>query len=523
VAGVGLFYALTSLNAFRDPLLFTFGRLALAATVVYMAYVFLCFPRDRLGSKPERWFIEALAVGTAILWTATLALTEKLPVGGALADCGSRCPHNAMRVVSAPEAATSALGIVVNATTAIALIGVAILLVRKARSPVRLRRRAVAPLLYAVIALIASYVGFSVLRESDVGSTSGLWALTGISALAIPATMLFGQIRGRVFAATSLGRIVAKVGGGPVTPTRVQNVIGEVLGDPSLTLALWDPAQSAYVDVRGTRVELPTDPRERMFTPVMRDGRPFAALIHDPALDSSSEVVQGVAATSLMLLENTQLVEELRASRTRIVKTAQHERLRLERDLHDGAQQRLLAIQIKLSQARSRADNQELAMLLEEVEEDASVAVDELRSLAHGIYPTVLRERGLADALRSMAIGAAVPVSVVDHGIGRCRDAVEAAIYFSSLEALQNAVKHAGEGAQVTLTLERRGDQIAFVVSDDGAGFDPVLAGKGIGFVDMRDRVAAVGGQLEISSAPGEGTTVRGAIPDAGTVAEERL
>ncbi|MDP9308596.1 MAG: histidine kinase dimerization/phosphoacceptor domain-containing protein [Actinomycetota bacterium] len=359
VAGVGLFYALTSLNAFRDPLLFTLGRLALAATVVYMAYVFLCFPRDRLGSKPERWFIEALAVGTAILWTATLALTEKLPVGGALADCGSRCPHNPLRLVSAPDAATSALGIVVNATTAIALIGVAILLVRKARSPVRLRRRAVAPLLYAVIALIASYVGFSVLRQSDVGSTSGLWALTGISALAIPATMLFGQIRGRVFAATSLGRIVSKVGGGPVTPTRVQNVIGEALGDPSLTLALWDPAQSAYVDVRGTRVELPTDPLERMVTPVMRDGRPFAALIHDPALDSSSEVVEGVAATSLMLLENTRLVEELRASRARIVKTAQHERLRLERDLHDGAQQRLLAIQLKLSQARSRADDQE--------------------------------------------------------------------------------------------------------------------------------------------------------------------
>jgi signal transduction histidine kinase len=380
----------------------------------------------------------------------------------------------------------------------------------------------VAPLLYAVIALIASYVAFVVVHQAGVRTTSMLWLTTAISALAIPAMMLFGQIRGNVFAATSLGQMVARIGSDPVTPTRVQSLVGEALGDPSLKLAFWDRVQSGYVDVRGARVELPVDPFERTVTRVMRDGRPVAALIYDPALDLHAEIVEGVAATSLMLLENARLVEELRASRSRIVSSVQQERLRLERDLHDGAQQRLLAIQLKLSQARGRAGDGELAALLEEVEADSSAAVDELRSLAHGIYPTVLRERGLADALRSMALAAAIPVTVVDHGIGRCSAAVEAAVYFSALEAVQNAIKHAGPGTRVTLTLARQGDGISFVFSDDGAGFDQSLASSGVGLVSLRDRVGAVGGELELSSAPGAGTIVRGAVPNTGTTAEER-
>jgi signal transduction histidine kinase len=224
-------------------------------------------------------------------------------------------------------------------------------------------------------------------------------------------------------------------------------------------------------------------------------------------------VLDGLTATSLMLLENTRLVEELQASRARIVSAEERERLRLERDLHDGAQQRLMAIQIKLALARDLSASDEVAARLEEISGDATSAIAELRSLAHGIYPTILRERGLADALDSRAFEAPIPVRVVAGGLGRCAAEVEGALYFCASEALQNAVKHAGAGARTSLTLVREAGRIRFAFDDDGAGFEPSDALEGIGLLSMRDRIGAVGGEVEIRASPGSGTSIRGFVP----------
>jgi len=270
-----------------------------------------------------------------------------------------------------------------------------------------------------------------------------------------------------------------------------------------------------YVDVRGAPVELPDDPAERVSTPFTRDGRPVAALIHDPALDADAGVVEGLVATSLMLLENIRLIEELRDSRARIVASVEHERLHLERDLHDGAQQKLLAIQLKLALAQQRAAGEDLVCQLEAIQDDAAEAVDELRRLAHGIYPPVLRERGLADALRSVAMTAPIPIQVTDEGIGRCSSpAIEAAIYFCSLEAIQNAIKHAGPQARVTVGLARRPGEIEFAIGDDGIGINTRASADSVGLLSMKDRIGAVGGELEIHSSPGAGTRIRGRVPD---------
>ena len=221
----------------------------------------------------------------------------------------------------------------------------------------------------------------------------------------------------------------------------------------------------------------------------------------------------GESATAAAHVESLlRTIEELRASRARIAESAQQERLRLERNLHDGAQQRLLAIQIKLEAAREHADG-ELARELEEVAADASAAVEDLRALAHGLYPAVLHEQGLGVALRSIAYEAAIRVDVDDRAAPRCSPPVEQAVYFTALEAVQNATKHAGRGARVTVTLEPSTDGLAFAVADDGAGFDPARQGDGFGIVSMRDRIGAVGGELTIVSAPGQGTTVRGVVP----------
>jgi signal transduction histidine kinase len=221
-----------------------------------------------------------------------------------------------------------------------------------------------------------------------------------------------------------------------------------------------------------------------------------------------------LAAISLMLLENTRLVEELRASRSRIVEAAERERRRIERDLHDGAQQRLVEIQVRLALARELAGSEDLAKQLDATQESAEAAVAELRALAHGIYPVVLRDLGPAAALRDLSDSSPVSIEVIDEGIGRSSDAIEAAIYFCAREAIQNTAKHAGPSATATVILAHHDEAIEFTVSDDGRGMTTQTDPNGIGITSMRDRIEAVGGQFEIVSAPGRGTSIRGTIRD---------
>jgi signal transduction histidine kinase len=512
LAETGLLFAVASLNASTDALAHTIGRVALAAMVLYLAYAFLCFPRDRLQSTVERRLIGAFAVVTAALWLVTLPLAATLPASGPIVDCGEQCPGNALQLVDTPDAVSSALGVAVNGVTALALVGVIVLLVDKARSPAILRRRLVLPVLGSAIALAAAYAAYTLLRQLDIEGLAGLKVAGAGAALAIPLAMLVGQVRGRVFAATSLVALVGRVGGEPTTAVRVEGLLREALGDPLLRFVLRRPG-TGYVDVDGRAVELPVGRRDVAVTPVLRNGEPVAALVHDAALDEGSGIPEGLAATALLLHENAQLVTDLRDSRARIVASGQQERLRLERNLHDGAQQRLFNIQLKLTEARSRTSDPQLARALAELTADTAATVDELRRLAHGLYPTVLRERGLADALRAAARGAAVPVSVDEEGLGRCAPTVEEAVYFCVLEAVQNATKHAGPGARAIVRLERVGNELRFSVTDDGVGFDPSQRADGIGLVGMRDRIGAAGGTLDVVSRRGGGTTVAGIVP----------
>jgi signal transduction histidine kinase len=313
--------------------------------------------------------------------------------------------------------------------------------------------------------------------------------------------------------ALSLGQIVLRAGRKPLTPTVVQTLLGEALGDPTLALALWSPDRASYVDVDDASVELPRD-RQRGVIQVSNGEAAAAALIYDPALDPNPQVLEGLAATSLMLLENTRLVQQLRDSRARIVRAGERERQRLERDLHDGAQAQLVAIQIRLDFARELADRAQIIEQIEAAQQDLETSLKELRDLAHGIYPAALRDLGPAGALHSLAISSSVRVRVIDDGIGRSADATEAAIYFCAREALQNTAKHAGPGARATVRLSRNHRGVQLTVSDDGAGAELDGNTDGMGITSMRDRVESIGGRLEIVSAPGTGTRVSASIPD---------
>ena len=208
-------------------------------------------------------------------------------------------------------------------------------------------------------------------------------------------------------------------------------------------------------------------------------------------------------------------VAELRASRARVLAAADAERRRIERALHDSAQQHLVALAVNLQLARQLADSDPAAAktLLEEIGRDVREALEGVRELAHEIYPPLLIDRGLAEALKAAASGASIPTRVEAAALDRAPPEAEATVYFCCLEALQNAAEHAGAGAQATVRVWPERDALLFDVSDDGAGFDARATRWGAGLTSMSDRLGALGGRLTISSEPGHGTRVSGTIP----------
>ncbi|HYB30822.1 MAG TPA: histidine kinase [Solirubrobacteraceae bacterium] len=250
-----------------------------------------------------------------------------------------------------------------------------------------------------------------------------------------------------------------------------------------------------------------------------RSATPHAIAGPDLRESSSAGRHDGVevryAATSwapALLRENRRLVDELHASRLRIIQAAERERRRLERDLHDGAQQRLVEIQVRLGSAQALVDRGDLATQLQAIQQAAEAALDELRTLARGIHPAALRDLGPTAALRALAERSLIPIQVRDEGIGRSSAAIEEAVYFCAREAIQNSTKHAGEGATVNVTLRRRHRTIELTVSDNGVGTSSEAAGNGLGILGMRDRIEALGGHFKIVSHRGLGTCIHATI-----------
>jgi signal transduction histidine kinase len=208
-------------------------------------------------------------------------------------------------------------------------------------------------------------------------------------------------------------------------------------------------------------------------------------------------------------LRDAQVVDDLRRSRARLVAAAQRERLRLEAQLHDGAQQRLFAIQMRLRAARERGGDL-LERSLEQVEDELAVAAAELVELANSLYPTVLRERGLGDGLRSAVRTAAVPVDVIDHGVPRLDPVIEEAVYRCVLEGIEHAARDGDPAVHVTVTLELVDGVLSFSIVDDGRGSRPAGSPDEPSALDMSDRIGAVGGRIAIEAEPGRGTIVRG-------------
>jgi signal transduction histidine kinase len=223
--------------------------------------------------------------------------------------------------------------------------------------------------------------------------------------------------------------------------------------------------------------------------------------------------VRAAVSATVLALEQGALEGELRSSRARIVEAGDAARRRIERDIHDSTQQRLVALRIHLELAGANLEQREQRAMVERLGHEVDEAIDDLRTVASGVYPAVLTDSGVGPALRSVARHAVLPVSVVDHGIGRHAPHVESTVYFCCLEAVQNAAKHAGPDASVTVWFDEADGQLEFGVEDDGLGFDRTATSDGHGLANIADRVTTAGGTLEIDTAVDAGTRIIGRIP----------
>jgi signal transduction histidine kinase len=302
------------------------------------------------------------------------------------------------------------------------------------------------------------------------------------------------------------------------TPEQVQAGLRTALGDPTLVLGLWDVQRGAYLAPDGTPVAPPEDASGLVATPIGYEDRPLGLLVHDAAVLDRRETLDAVVSAARMGIAKDRLqdeleakIEELEASRTRIVEAGDAERQRLERNLHDGAQQRLVTLSLMLRLAESRAlhDPEQTARLLADARRELAEALAELRELAHGIHPAVLSDRGLEVALEGVAARTPLPVQLAFELERRLPEPVEAAAYYVVCEALTNAVKHArAKGVEVLVSA--RNGSATVEVRDDGAGGADV---RGAGLRGLADRVEALGGRLHLESSPGAGTSLRAEIP----------
>jgi len=513
----------TMLAESSDGVLYSIGRVWVWLAELLLIYLVLAFPSGRLASSADRLLVRAGAVVVS-LYVAT-ALLGEYPEPSPWASCGTDCPGNALMLPSSePGFVGAVLMPVAQVASAVLFACVALQLLRRLLNGSSLMRVELVPVLAAAVVRMVATVAFLIAREADAGSrlTEVLGWIALLATPAVSAGFLIGLVRSRARAARALGKLSGALG--RPSAQELRGVIAEAVDDPSLEIVYPTSGEPGeWVDDRGRPADLPEPSLTRATTEIRSGGVPVAALIHDPALAGAPVMTEAATGFAQMALQNQRLeaelrssLRELKASRARIMSAADEERRRIERDLHDGAQQRLLALAIELELAGELVtdDPDKGVRRLHELVADVNEAMADIRSLASGLYPSILLERGLVEAVSQVAAASAIPTTLTAESLGRYAPEIEGAVYFCCREALQNAAKHAQGARSVVIKLwEAEAEAVHFEVRDNGAGLPQGHGNEGAGITNMRDRIGAMGGTLAIESHPGAGMCVLGAVP----------
>jgi len=506
---VGYFTLLPALDYLDNPAGFTIGNAAVSLAGAALAHLGLAWPTGRLRSRFERGVVVAEYASAA-----GFSLLGMLVWDPAFSGCDASCPANLL-LVHGSRPAWDAVNVLNAVVSAVLTVIVVVLIVRHWRSARGWSRQAMVPLVWIAVVIGA---------ESLITNVTGLYRLPPLANLIFngwaplvsllgPVLFVISTVRART-ARGALGTAIVDLEPG-APPGRLRDTLARALGDSTLQLAFRDG--DGFTDTSGLAVDPAQPDPGRAVVPLT--GAQEAVLVYDAGLELEPQLIRLTVAAASMALEHSRLQAEVqaqlhlvRASRARIVEAGDAERRRLERDLHDGAQQRLVTLTLALGMARSRVAgvDPELEALIEAAGKEAKEALTELRELARGIHPAVLTETGLAGAIQALVERSPAVVTITDVPRERFPAVIEATAYFVVSEALANVAKHARAGtAQVSI--RRLPGRLAVRVSDDGAG--GARPERGSGLAGLADRVASAGGVLRVDSPPGAGTRLEADIP----------
>lgn len=540
--GLGLLFVAAGLVAWeRRPEVWT-GPLLVASAVLWSVGAYApagLTPWSVLGFAFERYYDVLLAFLALTFPDARLRRLDRIVLGALVAAYLTRsasrllvgCPctgsENPFAVVE-QQALFEWAQLSTGVLAVVASLGVVVLALRRLRSSAPAARRILRPVVLAggLAASVAAYdaaelVALVLGRDpllpfGDPWLEVATWTIIGAVAL-VPLGFLVGVLRLRLRRG-AIAELALRLDGG-ADRHRLREALRVALGDPALDLYLRDPA-GTWTTSSGVPAELPAEDERTVRTVLEGQSGPIAAVVHDRALREDPGLVAAATAVLRLAVENERLtdldrarLEQVRASRARLVEAGDRERRRIERDLHDGAQQRLVGVALCLQLARNEAGQSgagaPLVDRLDEAAEELMVAVHELRELARGIHPTVLTEEGLRPAVAGLARRAAVPVEL-DVRCGRLDAGVEAAAYYVVAEALTNVTRHA-EASEATVSISWCNGHLVVEVSDDGDGGADPARGSGLG--GLADRLDALAGSFSVVSPPGGGTRLRAEIP----------
>lgn len=501
---VGFSTGVICLQFVDDTVLWSIGMLADIFAAAAFIHVTLAYPSGRLRSPLERWI-----VGTGY------AISIGLQVGKLL-FAGS-IPANGYAVTDDADAYDVIERIQLYSVSGLCLVAAGLLLVRRRSTGPSRRLWSAVLLAFFVLGLVmlaALYVFAAAHWPGFVRVQRSALAVIGFG----PVVFLIGLLDARL-ARGAVGDLVIALRASP-EPGALGRAVAKALRDPSLELLYWLPEFGAYADVDGREVALPGAAEQRAVTPIDRDGERVAALVHDPSLTDEPELLAAVTAAAGIAIENARLqvelrarLEELRGSRARIVEVAQEERKRLERNLHDGAQARLVALSMELGLLGEQlGDGEPARERLDQARGEIAQSLSELRELARGLHPAVVSAHGLEVALEQMVAMAPVPVELVVRVDDRLPEALEVAAYYIVSESLANMGKHA-RASSARVEVIRQDPLVRVEVSDDGVGGADTEGGSGLR--GLADRVEALGGRLRVWSPAGGGTRVSAEIPCA--------
>jgi signal transduction histidine kinase len=506
----GLLFLATRLDQSNGAFLYTVGLLCFWLPPAVLAHILLTFPTGRIRSWTE-WVL----VGSAYLAGLVIVPSIYLFLNPQRLFCPT-CPSNLVLVRDAPEIAD---GISWYDTWFVIGISIAIIWVLAFRwwHATAAGRRVLGPALWVGIAMTLEFIVISFHVDWLLPPSRFFWVDQALTA-AYPVALLLGLLRTRM-ARAAVGDLVIELGRGTIPSGGLRDALAKRLGDPSLRLAYRLEEVDGWVDETGRATDAPTAGDGHSATMIELDGESIAALIYDEALVHDPERVEAVISAARLAVTNERLqarvrvqLELVRRSRARVVAAADEERRRLERDLHDGAQQRLVWLSLLLAVADDEIASGRFAdgsRSLDAARAEADDALVELRALARGIHPAILTNAGLAPAIGSLANRSQIPVRIDAKDRGRLPPAVEATAYFAISEALTNAAKHS-RGSSAAVSLDRLDGHLIVDVTDDGIGGADI---SGSGLRGLSDRVAAAGGTISIESPPGGGTSVHLELP----------